>query len=712
VVSVQASQHNNDHEDDHVADLLLQQRLSFESAPIGQAVVGLDGTWLAVNPALCRLLGGETSDFEGKSFQDFTHPDDVGTDLDLLADIVEGRILSVSVQKRYLRLDGTIVPVKIQVTAARGEGRTPLFFISQIEDMTDRMANEQALADARDRLASANARFAALVENSGDMMTITDPEGLIMYASPASKVVLGRAPEDTIGKSITTIIHRDDGRHVWPKVHELMSREGNTVRFICRVRHAELGWRHAEITSTNRMEDPNVAGVVSNVRDVTSRVEATERLQHQVMHDPLTGLPNRLLFLERLQQAIVRGKEESTRCAVLFIDLDRFKGINDNLGHGIGDRVLTTVAKRLQNALRYAHSAARLGGDEFVVLAEQVDGFEGAKEAAEQARQAVTEPILVGGQSVTVGCSVGIAVQGDDHTPEALLQEADIAMYRAKEHGRNRSEIYDEAMRVMARRRLDAEQTIRWALDHDRVEVFHQPVFELRTGSFEGTEALVRIRRPDGDLLGAEEFVSVAEDTGLVVPLGESVLRTACADFAAWAAAGRAPRRVSVNVSAGQLFSAELVSQLTDILDETKMTPEQLCLEITETTLIDGGSGALHHVETLKDMGVYLALDDFGTGWSSLAYLRRFPIDVVKIDRSFVAGLGTDKGDTEVVKAVVDLSHSLGLSVVAEGVETAEQERLLVVAGCDYAQGFRYSRPVPAEQIDNVPRELSIIRAA
>jgi diguanylate cyclase (GGDEF)-like protein/PAS domain S-box-containing protein len=711
-MSVHASPQNDDKGAAHVADLLLQQRLSFESAPIGQAVVGLDGTWLAVNPALCRLLGGEASDFEGRAFQDFTHPDDVDTDLDLLADIVAGRILSVSIEKRYMRLDGTVVPVKLQVAAARDGGLQPLFFISQIEDMTERMANEQALIDARERLAAANARFAALVENSADMMTITDHEGLIMYASPASEVVLGRTPENTVGKSIASIIHRDDSRHVWPKIHELMASDGNTVRFICRLRHATLGWRHAEITSTNRMEDPAVQGVVSNVRDVTERVEATERLQHQVMHDPLTGLPNRLLFLERLQEAIARCKAEGTRCAVLFIDLDRFKGINDNLGHGVGDRVLTTVAKRLQNSLRYEHSSARLGGDEFVVLAEQVSGAEGAKEAAEQTRQAVTEPILVSGQSVTVGCSVGIAVHGNGHTPEALLQEADIAMYRAKEHGRNRSEIYDEAMRVMARRRLDAEQTIRWALDHDRVEVFHQPVFELHSGSFEGTEALVRIRRPDGDLLGAEEFVSVAEDTGLVVPLGESVLRTACADFAGWAAAGRAPRRVSVNVSAGQLFSAELISQLTDILQETGMSPEQLCLEITETTLIDGGSGALRQVQTLKEMGVYLALDDFGTGWSSLAYLRRFPIDVVKIDRSFVAGLGTDKGDTEVVKAVVDLSHSLGLSVVAEGVETGEQERLLVAAGCDYAQGFRYSRPVPADQIDNVPRELSIVGVA
>ncbi len=679
------------------------QRLSFESSPIGQTVVGVDGTWLAVNDAFARMLGGEPADFIGRPYTEFSHPDERDADQDWYRKLVSGQVVKSSREKRYKRLDGSTVHVKLHVAVARDEMNRPLYFISQIEDLTESRAREAALSNAHTSLISAHLRSAALVEHSADLITITDADGLITYVSPASVSVLGRTPEEAVGVSIESMIHRDDGAHVWPVIGHLMAREGNVVRFTCRLHHAELGWRHVEITASNRMGDPAVMGVVSNVRDVTERVEVTTRLAHQAMHDPLTGLPNRMLFLDRLEQAIERCVEQHSRCGVLFVDLDRFKGINDSLGHVVGDRVLALVAERLRVALPAAHGAARIGGDEFVVLVEPVDDIAAARAVAERVREAVSKPAVIDGQSVTVGCSIGIAVHRPGQTSEVLLQEADIALYRAKQHGRNRAAVYDDGMRVVARRRLAAEQALRWALEHNGIEVVYQPIVELGSGRFVGVEALARVRRPNGSLLGAAEFIPVAEDTGLVVPLGRLVLRDACVAYRSWAAAGLPLERLALNVSAAQLFLPEFVEDLLTTLSSYGIEPGRVRLEITETTLIDAGSGALERLLMLKDAGVYLALDDFGTGWSSLAYVRRFPVDALKIDRSFVSGLGTNQSDLEVVKAITSLGSSLGLRLVAEGVETAAQEQLLIEAGCQYAQGFLYSPPLTAAEIFELP---------
>jgi diguanylate cyclase (GGDEF)-like protein/PAS domain S-box-containing protein len=673
-------------------------RLSVESAPIGLALVALDGSWRYLNPALCRMLGGQSEDFVGKTFQDFTHPDDLADDLALVAGLVAGRTSSLLFEKRYVRLDGGVIHAKVHAALAFESEGNPRYFVTQIEDLTEQKGQAHAVE-------LASVRFAALVENSSDVLSISDGDGRILYASPACTDAYGRKPDELVGTSFGDIIHPDDYDMVIEHLRRLKRGETRQVTFTHRQLHADLGWRYFEATLTNHLDNPAVRGFVSNSRDVTDRIETAERLAHQATHDPLTGLPNRALFLDTLKQSL-NAVNHQARSAVLFIDLDWFKGINDTLGHSIGDEVLITVADRMRAVLSPGDSLARLGGDEFVVLAKGLDSPEAAPALAEQLRAAIIAPMRAGGQRVCIGCSVGIAFSAAGHGPEMLIQDADLAMYLAKELGRNRTEIYHESMRTRAIDRLATEQAIRQALASGGVEVVYQPIVDLQTGLLVSAESLARIREPDGRLMGADQFIPVAEETGMIVQLGEVVLSTTCGQQSAWETAGFPITGVAVNVSAHQLDAPNFVERFTAIIHRQNLDPSHLCLEVTESTLIEGGSAANRNIHALKDIGVSLALDDFGTGWASLAHLRRFPFDAIKIDRSFVSGLGTDQGDAEVVKAIVGLGRSLGLSVIAEGVESVQQEELLRSFGCGYAQGHLYSEPLPVAEFEQLTHLL------
>jgi diguanylate cyclase (GGDEF)-like protein/PAS domain S-box-containing protein len=556
-------------------------------------------------------------------------------------------------------------------------------------DISDRKARERALAAARQD---------ALVEHSSDLILITDRRGRIVYASPACERLTGWGAWEVIDRSVTDLVAAEDPDYTDELRRALLGGATVGADISCQVLRRDGDRRHVEVTAVDRLKDPAVRGIVVHVRDVTERVRTAERLAHQALHDALTDLPNRSLLLDRLEQALVRGERRQSSTGVLVIDLDHFKGVNDSLGHAAGDRVLTAVADRLRAAVRPGDTVARLGSDEFAVLTEELPDPERALEIAERLRAAVTEPIDLDGERIIVGCSAGIAVAGQ-RGREALLQQADIALYRAKERGRNRSELYDLGMHAAARRRHDTEQVVRHALDHGGIRVLHQPIVDLASGRVTGTEALVRISTSTGGMLPPNDFIPVAEDTGLIIPLGAAVLDRACAQQSAWRGAPGAPGAVSVNVSARQLLQAAFADDVAAALDRHGLHPDQLCLELTESALIDAGPVVEANVGGLRELGVALALDDFGTGWSSLAYLRRFPIDVLKIDRAFVSGLGADARDTEVVRAIIGLAHGLSLTAVAEGVEEPAQEELLVELGCDRAQGYRYGRPRPPEDL-------------
>jgi diguanylate cyclase (GGDEF)-like protein len=440
---------------------------------------------------------------------------------------------------------------------------------------------------------------------------------------------------------------------------------------------------------------------------VQKAAEMSREREHQALHDPLTGLPNRLLLADRIDQALARGTRQTGRVAVLFLDIDLFKVVNDSLGHAAGDGLLVEMSARLSRVLRPGDTLARFGGDEFVIVCEDVPMDE-VERLANRAAMTLREPFVFEGNEVSVSASIGIAVSAVDTDAATMLRDADAALYRAKAAGRNRAVVFDEAMHQMAAARLDAEQGLRRALDHGELRVYYQPVIDIVTGSVVGFEALVRWDHPERGVLGPREFVTVAEETGLIVPLGEWILNQALAQTRRWRAdlPGAGDLWIAVNVSPRQLRSPRLVDVLAHALSSTGLPPDKVRLEITETALIDDAGPHLATMNALRALGVHLAVDDFGTGYSSLAYLKSLPVTSVKIDQSFVEALGSeDSAAPAIVDAIISMARAMRLEVIAEGVESPHQLDVLQHLGAGLAQGFLWSRPLEA---DDVPAWMAL----
>jgi diguanylate cyclase (GGDEF)-like protein/PAS domain S-box-containing protein len=455
-------------------------------------------------------------------------------------------------------------------------------------------------------------------------------------------------------------------------------------------------------------EESEVESVLQLVAIAIERHAFEGRLAHQAHHDPLSGLPNRALFHELLEHALARAQRASTALAVLFLDLDRFKVVNDSLGHDAGDALLVVLARRLEAVLRPGDIVSRFGGDEFIVLCEDLDAPGAARQAiaiAERLIDAVEEPFLLDGDEQFLSASAGLALAFDGtERPEDLVRDADAAMYRAKERGRGRAEIFDETMRVGAQQRHEIENALHRAVERQELRIFYQPVISLYDGECVGVEALVRWQHPERGLVAPREFIPLAEETGLIVPIGAWLLETACAQAVEWQRSRRDPARfrLSVNLSGRQLQTSELAPLVRGVLEVVGLAPDSLCVEITESVLMDDADAGVGALKALKAIGVRVSVDDFGTGYSSLGYLRRFPVDEVKIDRSFVARLGIDPEDAAIVAAVVSLGHALGMGVVGEGVETEAQLDALRDLGADAAQGFFFAPPQPAGDLTAV----------
>jgi diguanylate cyclase (GGDEF)-like protein len=447
--------------------------------------------------------------------------------------------------------------------------------------------------------------------------------------------------------------------------------------------------------------DPRLLARAISYAIERKRVEA--QLAHQAMHDGLTGLPNRVLFLDRLNQALSRLGRRGSMLGVLFLDLDGFKTVNDAHGHEAGDRLLVEVARRLTRALRGGDTAARFGGDEFVILCEDMRGPREGIVVAERVASALAESFEAREDEISIQASIGIAFAVDArHRPETLIRDADAAMYRAKERGGGTYEVFDDAMRDRAEQRLQTENALQRAIDRSELVLHFQPQYRLETWRHHGVEALVRWAHPQRGLVGPDEFISLAEETGLIIDLGARVLEVACEQWVRWRQSG-IDVEMSVNLSARQCAHTDLVGTVESILRRTGADPSALCLELTETAVMSDTTAVMRSMEGLKALGVKLAIDDFGTGYSSLQALQRFPFDVVKIDRSFVAEITESEQGKAIVAAVISLSKALGLRTTAEGVETVAQARQLQELGCDLAQGFLLARPgAPADIEDQL----------
>jgi diguanylate cyclase (GGDEF)-like protein/PAS domain S-box-containing protein len=545
-------------------------------------------------------------------------------------------------------------------------------------------------------------RFRTLATSSPVGIFQLDPEGRCVYANARFRQLLGLPEGPDVDPGWWRAVHEEDRATIQSAWGEAASGKiAAPVRF--RIGdNVTQRWAESR-AATLRDDTGQIVGCVGTVEDVTERERTEAELTHQAMHDPVTGLPNRTLFLDRVGMALARTRRSGGEVAVLFMDLDRFKLINDSLGHEAGDRLLQTTAARLDHALRESDSVGRLGGDEFAVLCE-VKHSDEAVMIAERIANAVAEPVDLDTEQMVVSASIGIALSDGSSSPADMLENADAAMYRAKERGKARVEMYDESMRANTLRRLQVESALRTAIDREQLVVFFQAEVGLADGEITGAEALVRWRDPARGLVSPGEFIPVAEETGLIVPLGAWVLREACREAARLRADGRRIK-VAVNLSTRQLAHPGLVRLVADTLEETGVDPSGLCLEITETVLMQDADRAVVLLEELKGLGITLSLDDFGTGYSSLSYLQRFPVDVVKVDRSFVDGLVDRPGDASIVAAVRDVTRSLGLGVVAEGIETPEQLQRLQALGYEKGQGYLFARPGPREGLHDLLRD-------
>jgi diguanylate cyclase (GGDEF)-like protein/PAS domain S-box-containing protein len=440
--------------------------------------------------------------------------------------------------------------------------------------------------------------------------------------------------------------------------------------------------------------------------DITARKLTEQRVHHVAQHDVLTGLPNRSLLQDRLSQAVAYANRSGHPVWVMLIDLDRFKFVNDSMGHKAGDVLLMTVAARLRSSLRDTDTVARLSGDEFVVIVSQHEDQPLSSDIVQRVMDSVAQPMMLGPKEFFVTCSIGVAAYPSDGTPaESLIEHADIAMYRAKKLGRNNFQFYTPAMNEESLERVRIESALHNALERNEFVLHYQPQVDLQTGRIVGMEALIRWKHPELGMVPPSRFVGVAEDTGLIVPIGAWVMRTACAQNKVWQDAGLGSLRVAVNLSARQFSAADLVSGIEQVLSDTGLDPSCLELELTESLFMSDVTPAVELLHRMKSLGIKLSIDDFGTGYSSFSYLSRFPIDVLKIDRSFVNDITHDANDAAIVASIIALAHNLRLSVIAEGVETAEQLDYLRHQGCDEMQGYYFSRPLPAQEFEQLLRQ-------
>ena len=572
------------------------------------------------------------------------------------------------------------------------------------------LALESAAATEQLVRRQSEARFSSLVQNSTDVVMVVESDSSIRYMSPSVERVLGHGASELESRKLTELIHPDDKANVLQFL-TAGAREGDARPALTefRMRHRDDFWLHVETLRTNLLDDENVRGIVLNTRDVSERKAFEEQLAHQAFHDSVTGLANRALFKDRVEHALERQSRDDQPVSILFMDLDDFKTINDSLGHAAGDRLLNEVGDRVKNALRTADTAARFGGDEFAVLLE--DGGDGvtAAEVAARILASLEGPFHLEAKDVFIRASIGIA--SAEHTQksgpegaEELLRNADVAMYMAKEGGKGRYQVFEPAMHDTALKRLELKADLQRAVDNTEFVLHYQPVIELSTGMIEGFEALLRWMHPQRGMVPPLDFIPLAEETGLIVPIGRWVLKEAAARAKELQERypSNPPLHMAVNLSARQLQRPELVTEVAEILMQTQLDPQDLVLEITESVMMEDMELSIQRLAELKELGVRLAVDDFGTGYSSLNYIRRFPVDILKVDKSFVDGVNEGGEESALTAAIIELAGILKLRPVAEGIERADQLEKLLDLKCDLGQGYYFAKPLPLDGVDEL----------
>jgi diguanylate cyclase (GGDEF)-like protein/PAS domain S-box-containing protein len=594
-------------------------------------------------------------------------------------------------------IESSIAATRLQVFLIAGviAAILAMLLLIAFEATSRRLARQnRRLRDLTGTLAGSEARFRSLVQNASDLILVVDRSGVVDYESVAVERILGSRADAHVGQPLTASVHPDDAEAFSRHLDSIAERPGSDVGGETRFGHVDGRWRVFEWTARNLLNDPAIGGLVINAHDVTDRTELEAQLRHQAFHDPLTGLANRALFADRVEHSLTRRRRGREMPAVLFLDLDDFKNVNDTLGHGQGDRLLVETSRRLMDAIRPGDTAGRLNGDEFAVLLDEIGDVDQAIEVAQRILQRIAQPFDIG-RDISITASLGIAmVDADVRDTEDILARADVAMYAAKAAGKARHVVYEPAMRDRAWTRLELEAELRQAIDRHELTVVYQPILDLRTRTPVEMEALVRWDHPTRGRLAPADFIEAAEESGLIVPLGRIVLERACAQAALWRRIWPGtPIDLSVNLSSRQFRDPALLDTIKAALEVSGLPASQLKVEITESAMLDAEASDLL-MRRIRDMGIRLAVDDFGTGYSGLSYFQRFPLDTLKIDRSFVAGMGRDPRSDAIVHATIAFAKALSLTVTAEGIETEDQFERCRALGADRGQGYLFARPL------------------
>ena len=666
-------------------------------------VVASDGTVAYASPAFEQILGYKTHESVGMLMNTIMDDGDVAR-FGTLDDETPDDAASARVETRLRHHDGTWCWFEVTFTNLFDDPSVE-GWVANLRDISERKQSEVALRQAQEV-------FRHAFDDAGIGMTLIDPAGTITRSNEAMHQMLGYEVGDALaGMNLVDLTHPDDRLLTLDRLRELEAgtRDGFRVEERLLRSDGETVWV-ALTVSTVQDDDGRAMFSIGQLEDISERRAFSDRLKYEAAHDAMTGLLNRASFTERVTRSLANEEESGRQAAVLFIDLDHFKIINDSLGHAAGDDLLSTVAQRLRHALRPGDLLARFGGDEFVLLCSNIAGTRAGTTIAERMLTAVAEPILIGNDEVFVTASVGIAVANKGDTAETLLRHADAAMYRAKNDGRARAVVFRPDHHGRAVAALKTGNDLHRALDRDELVLHYQPIMDLRTGRVLGFEALIRWNHPERGLLAPAAFIPFAEETGLIVPMGTWALETACRQTAHWQRVRDRvitgpPLSISVNLAARQVADRTLAATVAEIIDRTGIAATAVCLELTENTLMQDTASTVDALHALRSQGVHLSIDDFGTGYSSLSYLKRFPVESLKIDRSFIDGLGRESEDTSIIEAIIRLAHALELSAVAEGLETPTQLETLRTLGCDYAQGYLLGYPLPAEVIGDLPAD-------
>jgi len=676
-----------------------------EVSPVGIFTADVQGGCQYVNQRWCDIAGMSPQQAYGAGWMSTLHPDDYQRVIHEWHHAAKNCVPFKS-EYRFRNPQGIVTWVIGQAVIERTTAGSVKGYIGTITDITEHKRAEQALQISEQR-------FRSLIENSADAIALFDAEGIILYGSPATARILGYEQSEFVGRSAFDFVHPDDREMVMSRLNEVLQKPAAMINVRAYIKHKDGSWRFLEGIFNNLLDEPSVRAIVNNYRDITDARRYQEQLEYQANHDMLTGLSNRNLLYDRLDQAIVYAQRYKRLVAVVLIDLDNFKIINDSLGHNVGDQLVKAVATRLRECVRKGDTVARQGGDEFVLVLNDQENLPAVTHVMQKILNIISRVYVVEDREIYITCSIGFSLYPQDGLDvETLLKNADAAMYRAKEHGRNNFQFFTPEMNAKINERLTLESSLRQALERNEFFLHYQPLVDLHSGRIISAEALVRWKHPELGVISPAKFIPLAEETGLIVSIGAWVLKTACAQNKAWQEAGLYAINVSVNLSARQFRQKDLVNSIAQALKDARLDARYLELELTESVIMHNAEEVIDTLRELKSMGIHLSIDDFGMGYSSLSYLKRFPVDRLKIDQSFVRDITFDPDDAAIAQAVITLAHSLDLRVIAEGVETEAQLNFLRAHCCDEIQGYYFSRPVPAEAFGELLRNNQSLQPA